>query len=411
MSLPGVALGARPLPTRIVMTKADCDDITTRHVLRGRPIEGRVVCPWSPAQAEWSGIGALSGRAADVVTWFRDGQPGAERLGGFQNVLRMRTFQYDLMCAELLASDDVDVTRAVLWHAHKLGRYCVPELEAVAGNADLSVPERVVAWERGRRPRGTARVSPADADAFWEMFADDLTPGVVRRIVRGGRDLPWEVFDRRIETASAGEKDRLLKFAGDLVRSGYAGVGGGYLVRRGVDLTYKLGRVEEHVLSRLFIELLAAEDRKGVEGCEVLWCGVRALGQLEERAAKSLAELAYTARFAPNAARAFYAFARTPLGARRMAAAAGWQRHFQRYCAAALAKKLRNDRMTFLRALAGLTNETSLKHTPFPLVQYLRQGNVTVRVRDLDELDVVLEAWAAEPKAVGHVMLEGDEEF
>ena len=90
----------RGLPTKIVLTAADQRDINERHMLRGRPVTGKVDPQYD--DLTWDGLRVFTGKKRDVTGWFRTlSKSEAQRIMGgnqYSGISSKRNYQYDLLC-------------------------------------------------------------------------------------------------------------------------------------------------------------------------------------------------------------------------------------------------------------------------------------------------------------------------
>lgn len=337
------------------MTEADCREINEHHTLGGRAVGERVVTMWERDMAVWDGIQVFTGRKADVLNWFRSGQEGLEGRGGFQNAARMRNFQYDMLCSKLLGAGDLEIIRAVLWHAHPTGRYTAPEWADLIEDERLGIDERIVCWARSHGPALDAQA----VREFWRLFGKELGPDHILRLDTEYKGFPWPVVYRAEASGAEVSRERLVQLLLALVRREYLSACGGRLVERALrglaglsggraasgssskdvmsaavdrppvlrgestatargeggatpSLVHPSARRDEkRPIARRLLEKLFRWDGLGDERSVVMWAGLRPAG-FDEETAGDLLRFMCRARVPVNAARAFYAYAATP---------------------------------------------------------------------------------------------------
>ena len=189
----GAVLAAEPvrLPTSIVMTEADCEEICTKRSLRGRPVNQQV--GWEPRNAVWKDAPVFRGTKAGVLAWFK---PGPQRkhaafMGGFRGVGHMRNFQYDLLCDQLLRTGDLDIVRAVIWNCHDGSStgFLLPTWQSLFRNRRLDPADRLAAWLRwwsvatwpGEYRREVAERKKAKKRC-WDALAPHLRPADIAKV-------------------------------------------------------------------------------------------------------------------------------------------------------------------------------------------------------------------------------------
>jgi hypothetical protein len=384
------------------MSEADCREINERGSLRGRPVDPGAVTIWDERRAVWDGLRVFTGRKPDVIGWFRSGQEGLEGRGGFRDTVYMRSFQYDILCSELLRTGDLDVIRAVLWNAYPTGRYAAPDWASLVGDRRLGPAERIIAWRRSRAPAGSP-VRRGDVKEFWELFGEALSPDVILRLETEYTGFAWEVIERAPDAAVG--RDGLDRLLLPLLRREYLGVKQGGLVKRALQALSRLHGQDQSNLAGEILDRLAAWDAMGDERSAVMWSGLRRPGLLDAATSSRIAALAREARVPRNAAEAFHLYPPTPKGLREVVRAeGGWQRHFEEYVEAAFGKPDAETAVEFLRALAGRRDPGPGRFVPSSMCQRLREGNVVLLV-DEERKRLLERAWAPIPEALEYVRL------
>ena len=402
----GAVLAAEPvpLPTSIVMTEADCKEINEKHTFRGRPLGEGTMTTWDPSQSVWKDLPVFSGKKADVVKWFTSGQPGLKGRESFRSHFSMRWFQYELLCSQLLRSGDVDVIRAVLWHAYPVG---TPEWRALADDKRLTHADRIVAWLRTSPRSNDPRGAPKE---FWKRFGAKLTPQDVIRLCRDYHFPPWAYGAWQRVTERKPVKRVYLAWRPATDRKTIDRVMLPLLERKNLhvktrtrsnvvsEAAYALGKIrrDDSDLGRLLLGKLAAWDAAGEKGSHELWEGIT-LRQADEQSAKQLRAFWPTARFPANAARGFYAYAATPAGKGELQRL-GWQAYFDRYLALAFGKQKRDEQLAWLSALAGRRLEKAVIRDKADVVVTEKQ------------FEVLKQVWKAHPNVLERVVVEDEEE-
>ena len=394
----------RGLPTEIVLTEADQRDINERHILRGRPVTGKV----SPQYDDltWDDLRVFTGKKRDVIGWFRTfSMSEAQRVMGFNQHSGMSSkgnYQYDLLCSALLQSGDADVRRVVLWNYQGLNTgYLVDDWKALAKDESLAPADRLLG---GIRAYWETRWKNRDSwpQVFWADFADQVQPEDIVAIeleMKAWNDrgyFTWEVFDAKYADRAKAQELLLA-----LVRREYLGVkkpGG----RRPV-IDYAFLCLRQSVRqsggtfgTRVIRKLLEmSDDKRSADAwrCAVVW-------GCDDESAMKVRRLALETRWHGVAGSVFWKFFKTPAGEKE-AKQDGGKRFIEEYFNVAFGKKGYQETEEYLRALTGYEGRGRY------LMRMLKERRVDVEV-DQTRFSVLKRAWETVPEALDFVIVADD---
>ena len=393
------------LPTKIVLTAADQRDINERHMLRGRPVTGKVDPHYE--ELTWDGLRVFTGKKQDIIGWLRTfSMSEAQRIMGgnqYSGIDSKGNYQYDLLCSQLLQSGDSDIRRAVLWNYQGLNTgYLTDDWQALSKDRSLGSAARLVA---GIRAYWETRWKNRDSwpQVFWTAFADQVQPEDIVAIeleMKAWNDrgyFTWEVFDPKYADHAKAQELLLA-----LVRREYLGVkrpGGrspviGYAFNQLVHYATESGGT---LGTRVVFKMLEmADDRRSGDAwrCAVV-CGC------DDESAMKVRRLALETRWHGVAGSVFWKFFKTPAGEKE-AKQDGGERFLEEYLDVAFGKKRYQETEEYLRALTGYEGRGQY------LMRMLKERRVDVEV-DQTQFSVLKRAWETVPEALGFLIVVDDD--
>ena len=391
----------RGLPTKIVLTEADQRDINDRHMLRGRPVTGKVDPRFK--ELTWDGLRVFTGKKRDVIGWFRTfSMSEAQRVMGFNQHSGMSSkgnYQYDLLCSALLQSGDADVRRVVLWNYQGLNTgYLTDDWKALAKDQSLGSADRLLA---GIRIWWMTRHSWPQV--FWAEFADRVQPEdmvaieMEMKVWNDGGCFTWGVFDSRYADRAKAQELLLA-----LIRRGYLGAKRGEGRRAVVEYALVClsayrnegrGELSRTILNRL-IEI--GGDTRSVKAWE---CA--SFAHLDDESAQKLRRMAARVPSWRLAGRMFWRYLGTPAG-RREIERDGGKRFLEEYLTAAFGKKTGSERQQFLCGLVDWNLGADF------LISLLDEKRVDVTVTG-GQYNQLQRAWKDVPKALDFLLIHDEE--
>ena len=392
------------LPTKIVLTAADQRDINERHMLRGRPVTGKVDPHYE--ELTWDGLRVFTGKKRDAIGWFRTFSMGeAQRMMGFNQhsgVSSKGNYLYGLLCSALAQCGDADVRRAVLWNYQGLNRgYLIDDWKALAKDESLGSADRLLA---GIRAYWETRWKNRDSwpQVFWTDFADQVQPEDIVAVElemkawnhRGY--FTWEVFDPKYADRAKAEELLLA-----LVRREYLGVKKSRAHSSVIEYAFKhlvhyATQSGSTLGTRVVCKLLEmADDKRSGDAwrCAVVY-------GCDDESAMKLRRLALEARWPGVAGSVFWKFFKTPAGEME-AKQDGGKRFLEEYLNVAFGKKGYQETEEYLRALTGYEGRGRY------LMRMLKERRVDVEV-DQTRFSVLKRAWETVPEALDFVIVADD---
>jgi hypothetical protein len=387
---------SQDLPTRIVMTQADCNEINKNDTLRGRSVRDNVATGWNARDAVWDGLQVFTGNKRDVVAWFESGQLGLEGRGGFQNIVNMRNFQYDLLCSCLLATGDNEIIRAVVWHAAPTGRYADREWRALALDSKRPMPERIAAWcyWSFNRTDGTKLASD-----FLDIFGSDLEPSHIM-IAHLRRKFRWDVLRQAGRLSKPEQRSRLSDVCFALIRREYLSVtpeGCGNLVDHCLHWLESSGALKRPAKRREVIARLAAWDQLGDVRSTAMWKRLNP-ANFDAESAADVRAVALTARLASVSGRTFWLYLSTPAGKTEVKTDGG-KGFASEYFKRAFAEPTPDETRGLLHALVETLEGRDA------LMQMLRGRKVDITVPP-KQFALIKQAWINAPEALDFLIVE-----
>jgi hypothetical protein len=336
-----------------------------------------------------------------VLAWFRDGQPGYSPPTGSRHHVPIERLQYDVLCARLLQTRDLEIVRAVLWRgqARPTGPYVEPEWLGLLRDSRLSAADRLLAW---RRARDSNRIGRIDDGDFWRRFStisetrDDankrgterlagtviLRAADVLHLERDGGGFPWRVFRGKQD------QERAAQLLTPLLTADNLSLRKGQFARQALQALWRTHGPEASLV-KIVLDLLEATDAKELAHSADLWFALPA-SLMSDAAAERLRAFSRKARIPRNAATAFFVFVHTPAGRRALIKPGGWTSHFAGYLDAAFAQKgaALTTRLAALSAYPKFSAPTDGSY----LTRILSSGRVRLRLSE-EKLKIVRAAW------------------
>jgi hypothetical protein len=162
------------LPTKIVITKAEIEELNKNNRLRGRSCPGCIDHNRHPNGVEYAGLKVFSGKKDDVIAWFREGGPGWKKDEDKDDWAYSTV--YDILVSELLMSGDKEIIECLIRHAESTSGCVASDWHKAAMNPAFAIPLRLVAWARGYGLDGATEDAMVAAKGFWKAFDRDIKP-------------------------------------------------------------------------------------------------------------------------------------------------------------------------------------------------------------------------------------------